>query len=140
MGPRPPYGWIRTIRDALGMSTAELAWRMGVSDRRVRQIELAELDGSVGMATLQRAAASLNCTLCYVLIPNDPLHVMVYRQALEKASEAVALGRADLTGEDGSWLSEMIAEQVEAVADQLVDRRGLWTTDRRPDAQVGREK
>ena len=30
----PRSGWIRAIRDALGMSTSELACRMGVSKRR----------------------------------------------------------------------------------------------------------
>jgi predicted DNA-binding mobile mystery protein A len=117
------------------MSTSELAWRMGVSRRRLAQIERAELDGSMGMATLRRAAASLNCTLCYVLVPNEPLEAMVYRQALEKARAAVALGHEDMSGDDRSWLSEDVAEQVEALADQLIDRRGLWT-ERRADVQI----
>jgi predicted DNA-binding mobile mystery protein A len=121
------------------MSTSELAWRMGVSPRRITQIERAELVGSMGMATLRRAAASLNCTLCYVLVPNEPLEVMVYRQALEKARTDVALGREDMSGGDRSWLSEDVAEQVEALADQLIDRRGLWTTQRRADARIRSE-
>ena len=129
LGPRPTYGWVRTIRDALGMSTYEFAWRMGVSQSRIAQIERGEIDGSMRIFTLERAAASLNCHLCYALVPNEPLQVMVHRQALRKAELAVArLSGEGTTAEDRSWNSEALAEQVEALAEELIDRRGLWTT------------
>jgi predicted DNA-binding mobile mystery protein A len=131
MGPRPQPGWIRTIRHAIGMSTRELARRMGVSQSRVIQFEHAELNGSLRIATLEQAAAALNCRLCYVLVPREPLEVMVHRQALELASVMIAApSYAGLTEEEQSWLAEARDEQIECLAEQYIDRRGLWTAGR----------
>ena len=58
---RPPRGWIRAIREALGMTTEHLAKRIGVSQPRVIEIEKAEVSGSITLKTLQRAANALDC-------------------------------------------------------------------------------
>ncbi len=39
----PPKGWIRTIRDALGMTAKQLANRLGVAQQAVARIEKEEL-------------------------------------------------------------------------------------------------
>jgi DNA-binding XRE family transcriptional regulator len=44
---RPPRGWIRAIREALGMTTAQLAKRLGVSQPRAIAIQKAEISGSI---------------------------------------------------------------------------------------------
>ncbi|KRP85840.1 hypothetical protein AOQ72_04145 [Bradyrhizobium yuanmingense] len=70
---RPPKGWIRAIRDALGMTTAQYAKRLGVSQPRIVELERSEQGGSVTLNTLQRAAEALGCRLVYVLVPERPL-------------------------------------------------------------------
>lgn len=78
---RPPKGWVRAIRDALGMTTGQLARRLGVSQPRIIKLEKAEVDGSLTLDSLKSAAQALNCTLVYALIPNEPLDDMVRHQA-----------------------------------------------------------
>jgi predicted DNA-binding mobile mystery protein A len=130
VGPRPACGWIRAIRDALGMSTFELGERMGLTATRVSQLERAEADGSIRLSALERSAASLNCKVCYVLVPNESLQQMVRRQALEKAAKVVAESTShagvSIPVEDRPLLEAAISEQVEARAYELIDRRGLW--------------
>lgn len=46
IGDPPFQGWIRTLREALGMSTFDFASRLGVTARRVLQLEQAETNGS----------------------------------------------------------------------------------------------
>jgi predicted DNA-binding mobile mystery protein A len=70
---RPPKGWLRAIRDALGMTTAQLARRLGVSQPRIVELEKSEVSGSVTLHTLQRGAEALNCRLVYALVPEKPL-------------------------------------------------------------------
>jgi predicted DNA-binding mobile mystery protein A len=82
---RPPKGWIRAVRDALGMTTAQLAKRLGVSQPRVVELEQSEVSGSVTLHTLQRAAEALGCRFVYVLVPEKPLAETVRTRA-----EAVA--------------------------------------------------
>ncbi|HZZ37352.1 MAG TPA: helix-turn-helix domain-containing protein, partial [Caulobacteraceae bacterium] len=53
---RPPKGWLRAVRDALGMTTKQLARRLGVSQPRVVALEKGEVDESVTLTSLRRAA------------------------------------------------------------------------------------
>ena len=69
---RPPKGWLRAIRDALGMTTSQFAKRLGVSQPRIIELEKSEVDGSVTLQTLQRAAEALGCRLVYALVPKNP--------------------------------------------------------------------
>jgi len=79
---RPPArGWIRAIREALGMNAAQLARRMGVSQPSIVGLEQSEEKETIQLATLRRAAEALDCTLVYVLVPNRPLEVTVRERA-----------------------------------------------------------
>jgi predicted DNA-binding mobile mystery protein A len=80
-GARPPKGWLRAIRDALGMTTAQFARRLGVSQPRIIELEQSEVSGGVTLNTLQRAAEALGCRLVYVLIPEKPLTETVSERA-----------------------------------------------------------
>lgn len=80
---RPPArGWIKAIRQALGMSTAQLAQRMGVRQPSVVGLERSEEEGRIQLASLRRAAEALDCTLVYALVPNQPLATTVRERAL----------------------------------------------------------
>ncbi|HLI98341.1 MAG TPA: mobile mystery protein A [Bradyrhizobium sp.] len=78
---RPPKGWVRAIRDALGMTTSQYARRLGVSQPRVVELEKSEQNGNLTLNTLQRAAEALECRLVYVLIPEHPLEEIVSKRA-----------------------------------------------------------
>jgi len=126
IGPRPPRGWLRAIREALGMSTGEMAARMGVSQPRINQLERAETDGSIRMSTLERAAEALGCRVRYVLVPDEPLADMVRGRANQQAAATVAAVTQTMQLEDQAPDPEAIRRQVEALAGQLVDACGLW--------------
>ena len=80
---RPPNrGWIRAIREALGMSTAQLAKRLGVRQPSIVDLERSEETGSIELATLRRVAEALDCTLVYALVPNQPLETTIRARAL----------------------------------------------------------
>lgn len=79
--PRPPKGWLRAIRDALGMTTAQFARRLGVSQPRIVELEQSEVSGGVTLKTLQRAAEALGCRLVYALVPDQPLEDTVRARA-----------------------------------------------------------
>lgn len=78
---RPPKGWLRAVRDALGMTTAQLARRLGVSQPRIVELEQAEVSGSVTLNSLRRAADALGCRLVYTLVPDRPLSEVVNDRA-----------------------------------------------------------
>ncbi len=78
---RPSRGWIKAIREALGMTTAQLAKRIGVSQPRAVAIEKAEAESAITLNSLERAARALDCRLVYALVPRDPLEELVSARA-----------------------------------------------------------
>lgn len=77
----PARGWIKAIREGLGMTTAQLAKRLGIKQPSVVELEQSEARGSIELATLRRVAAALDCTVVYALVPNQPLQAMVRQRA-----------------------------------------------------------
>jgi predicted DNA-binding mobile mystery protein A len=70
---RPSRGWVRALREALGMTTGQLAKRIGVQQPRVIELERGEATGNITVQTLERAAEALGCRLVYALIPQKRL-------------------------------------------------------------------
>jgi predicted DNA-binding mobile mystery protein A len=77
----PVRGWIKAVRGALGMTTAQLAKRLGMKQPSVVAIEQSEAKGTIELATLRRVAEALDCTLVYALVPNKPLEATVRERA-----------------------------------------------------------
>ena len=84
--PGPDEGWIRAIRQALGMTAAQLGRRMGISATSVTDMEQREKAGRVTVGRLEQAAKALNCELRVGFIPNDSLEETVRAQADRKAT------------------------------------------------------
>lgn len=138
VGSVPSDGWIRAVRDALGMSTIELGVRMNVTRERVRQFERAEVRRSIPISSLDRVAAAMKCRVLYVLVPDDPLEQLVRRQAIEQAARESGVPLPAEGVGDARYLERLddeVAARIEARAHELVDRRGLWTSERRPKAR-----
>ena len=126
---RPNKGWIRAIRDALGMSSTELAARMGVSQQVVSEIERSERHATVKLKTLSRAANALECELVYALVPRTSLEETVCAQARRKAVHHLATVAHHGRLESQEVPEDELAAQVEELTDWFTDRRGLWTDD-----------
>lgn len=77
----PVRGWIKAIRESLGMTTAQLAARLKIKQPSLVELESSETKGSIELATLRRVAEALDCTLVYALVPNKPLETTVRERA-----------------------------------------------------------
>jgi predicted DNA-binding mobile mystery protein A len=77
----PTRGWIKAMREALGMSMEQLARRLGVKQPSVVAMEQSEAKGTIELATLRRVAEALDCTLIYALVPNRPLEATIRERA-----------------------------------------------------------
>jgi predicted DNA-binding mobile mystery protein A len=104
--PRPSKGWIRAIRDALGMTSAQLAQRLGVSQPRIIELEKSEASGTVTLNTLQRAAEALGCRLVYALVPDKPLEKTVLERVNQLAQRQLTAVQQTMRLEDQSVSSK----------------------------------
>ena len=125
---RPPQGWVKAIREALGMTTAQLAHRLGVSQPRVIALEKAEARGVVSLESLSRAAQALDCRFVYVLVPRKPLEALVDERATLLAKKRLASTRHTMALEDQSVEAADDAAQLERLTRKLLEKSGsaLW--------------
>ncbi|MCC4293842.1 mobile mystery protein A [Brevundimonas aurantiaca] len=84
---KPPKGWLRAVRDALGLTTRQLAERMNKAQPSITALEKNEATESITLKSLREAAEALDCQLVYAIVPKDSLDATVRKQA-RKAAEA----------------------------------------------------
>ena len=85
---RPARGWIRAVRVALGMSTRQLAKRVGITQQSLSRLETSEMSDAITLKSLRKVADKAGCKLVYALVPRDgQLLDIVREQALKKAAE-----------------------------------------------------
>ena len=87
---RPAKGWLRAIREALGMSGRQFARRLGVSAPWITALEKKELTGTVTINTMRQAAESLDCVFVYAVIPRESLEAIVRKRAEVLAEKRLA--------------------------------------------------
>lgn len=121
---RPPRGWVRAIREALGMSAATLAERLGTTAGAVSRLEQSEAADRIRLDTLRRAADALGCDLVYLLVPRRPLTAVVRDRARELAHSQIAATEQTMRLEDQA--TGKTSELEDRLTEQLVERGRLW--------------
>jgi predicted DNA-binding mobile mystery protein A len=121
---RPPRGWIRAVREALGMSAAALGSRLGTTAGAVTRLEQSEEADHVRLETLRRAADALGCDLIYLLVPRRPLTTVVRERAHEMARrQAAAVEQTMLLENQATGQTSELEKQL---AEELLKHGGLW--------------
>ena len=125
---RPPSGWIKAVREGLGMAATHLAARLGVTPSTVTRLETSEADDTVSLATLRRAAESLGCELHYALVPKRSLADTLENRALALARQQMAAVSHTMALEAQATSREAVEVQTRALAENLLkgSRRALW--------------
>ena len=82
---RPQQGWLKTIREFLGMTTTQLAKRLEISQPRIVAMEKNERN--VKISTMERIADVLNCDFSYAFVPRENIDDIIYNQAKKKAQK-----------------------------------------------------
>lgn len=125
---RPPSGWIKAVREALGMTATQLAQRLGVTTSTATRLETSEADDTISLATMRRAAEALGCELHYALVPKQTLKETLEARAADLARKQMAAISHTMALEAQSTSTETVEAQTRAVAESLLkgSRRALW--------------
>jgi predicted DNA-binding mobile mystery protein A len=122
----PPHsGWVRAIRDALGMSAVDLGRRIGISGSAISALERSERDGIARLDTLRRAAAALDCTLVYALIPNSTLEHTRRQRAEQLARHQFSHVATTMALEDQAVTADR--SRIEEQVDRILESGRLWS-------------
>jgi predicted DNA-binding mobile mystery protein A len=124
----PARGWLRAIRDALGMSTTQFAQRLGVKQPRIIALEKAEVTGAASLQTLREAAEALDCTLVYAIVPTQSLEAIMRARATEKADAELAHLHHTMALENQAMTKTDLADERARLIDGLLagSMRRLW--------------
>lgn len=126
--PPPRGGWLRAVRQTLGMSTSQFAARLGMTRQGVADQERREVDGTITLAALRRAAMALDCDLYYAIVPRRPTGEILRERARRIAAAQLRRIAHSMNLEEQHVPGNEFQQQVEDVADQILgDMPGsLW--------------
>ena len=124
----PQQGWIRTIRESLGMSSSQLAKKAGLGQPRISRLEKAEKSGDLKVSSLQKIARALGMKFVYGFVPEVSLEDMVRKQAekivlarMERLDRTMRLEQQGLSDEEKK-------KAVQGMVDKFLmeNAKGLW--------------
>ena len=123
----PPKGWIRAIRNALGMSGPQLGRRMGgVTAQTVDALEKSEVNGTIQLQTLRKVANAFDAKLVYAIVPNTSLAEMVEQRARQIALRALSRVSHTMRLEDQETSERDLAARIEDYVRNELNDRDLW--------------
>jgi predicted DNA-binding mobile mystery protein A len=121
----PPRGWLKAIRESLGLTERQQADRLGIAGSTLHKSELAEAEERITLGQLRKLAAGLDCELVYALAPRKPLTQVVEDQARSIALQEVSGVAHTMSLEDQRPATERLRKQVEQRTAELL--RGRWS-------------
>jgi predicted DNA-binding mobile mystery protein A len=124
----PRKGWVRAIRDALGMSARQLAERLKTAQQAVARIEKDEIDGSVTIKTMRRIAEQLDCQFVYGFVPKTSLKETIQARAKQVATKRLSEVNQTMALEDQSLYDKENTQVLSEMIDELVytSPSNLW--------------
>ncbi len=131
---RPRTGWISAVRQALGMSAAQLARRLGVHRAAVKRLEDREMENTITLESLSRTAEALGCELVYAIVPKPSLSAIVRDQANKVAHSTLDRVGHTMQLEEQGVNAEEAAAQEASLAERLLTElpRQLWDDPKNP--------
>ena len=121
----PPKGWIRALRDAIGMTGAQLGRRLGMTAQGIVSLERSEANGTIQLNTLRRAAEAMDCVLVYALVPRTSLNDMVDSRARALALQALQRVSHSMALED-QQIDRDLEKRVQTYIETALRDRDLW--------------
>lgn len=125
----PPTGWIKAIRNALGMSMQQLGNKLSITKQSIQEIEQREKDGSITLKSLKEVAKAMDMQLIYGFVPNDgSLDALIDRKAKDLARQIVMRTSNTMKLEDqqnsNQRIENAIQERANAIKNEM--HKILW--------------
>lgn len=127
----PKKGWIREIRESMGMTAKQLGRKIvsqdnvkGIAGNSVIALENTEMFGNIKLDTLKRAANALGCDVVYGLVPREPINEKFRSQLDKKVDKYYAQTIKTLSDDEIEMLGEDLIKA--EITDQILSKYSLW--------------
>ena len=125
----PPIGWIRAIRNGIGMSMEQLGRKLSITKQGVMDIEKREMEGAITIKAMQEIAKAMDTKFVYGFVPNaGSLEQMIETRALEIAKTIVLRTSTTMKLEDQVNSKERIEKAIKERAKEIINKtpKILW--------------
>jgi predicted DNA-binding mobile mystery protein A len=113
---RPARGWLRAIREALGLSLEEVGRASNATKQRILSFEKAEANDRITLRSLRRVAEAMECELVYAIVPRSgDIRALADRAIRNKIAKRVRAVEHTMALEDQApgGVEELIDEETE---------------------------
>ena len=125
----PPIGWIKAIRNGIGMSMEQLGKKLSITKQGVMDIEKREKEGAITIKSMQEIAKAIDMQFVYGFVPNaGSLDQMIEMRALEMATKIVQRTSTTMKLEDQVNSKERIEKAIKERAAEIINKtpKILW--------------
>ena len=125
----PPIGWIRAIRNGIGMSMEQLGRKLSITKQGVMDIEKREKEGAITIKSMQEIGKAMDTQFVYGFVPKaGSLEQMIEYRALEIASKIVERTSTTMKLEDQANSKERIEKAIKERATEIINKtpKILW--------------
>jgi predicted DNA-binding mobile mystery protein A len=119
--PRPSGGWLRAIREALGVPQTKIANVMHVKQQSIVSFEKAEADDRITISNLRRVAEAMGCELVYAIVPKSgSIQELAESRARAEATKRVLSVHRTMALEDQASgdVKEMIDKETKRIIEK----------------------
>jgi predicted DNA-binding mobile mystery protein A len=127
--PNPSAGWIRALRQALGMTMQQLANKLSISKQSVSELETREKEGSLTLSKLRETAAAMDMHLVYGFVPREKsLEDYIEKKARELAEQIISRTSNTMKLEDQENSKQRIEKAIEERTEMIKRElpKNLW--------------
>ena len=125
----PPIGWIKAIRNGIGMSMQQLGNKLSITKQGVMDIEKREKEGAITIKSMQEIAKAMDMKFVYCFIPNaGSLEQMIESRASEIATKIVERTSNTMKLEDQANSRKRIENAIKERASEIINKtpKILW--------------
>ena len=125
----PPTGWIKAIRNSIGMSMEQLGKKLSITKQGVMDIEKREKEGAITIKSMQEIAKAIDMQFVYGFVPvAGSLDQMIEMRALEIAKTIVQRTSTTMKLEDQVNSKERIEKAIKERAAEIINKtpKILW--------------
>ncbi len=125
----PPIGWIKAIRNGIGMSMEQLGKKLSITKQAVMDIEKREKEGAITIKSMQEIAKVIDMKFVYGFVPNaGSLEQMIETRSLEIATKIVQRTSTSMKLEDQVNSKERIEKAIKERAAEIINKtpKILW--------------
>lgn len=118
-------GWIRYMRQALGLTMQELARLVALPASNIAQAEKREVEDKITLGMLRKLAHAMECELVYSFIPKKDITTLIRDKATEKARRTLQSADHHMKLEDQKVVGDE-EERIARLAQKFIEKGDIW--------------